>query len=125
MVPLMIANGIVRETLLLPALGRTMADVASAGLGIAIILAVTRPFLRRATDRSTAALVRISAIWLALTVSFEFLFGHYVDGQSWADLADNYALWRGHLWPVVLASVVAAPFLWGRTGGSEAPRAVS
>ena len=112
--PLMVANGIFRETVLAPSLGRSAADVASAAIGIAIILLVTMPFLRRARDRSTAALARVSVIWLVLTVAFEFLFGHYVDRKSWAELAENYAIWRGNLWPLVLASLVLAPFIWGR-----------
>jgi hypothetical protein len=114
--PLMVANGIFRETALVPSLGRTSADVASAAIGIAIILLVTMPFLRRAHDRSTASLARVSVIWLVLTVAFEFLFGHYVDRKSWAELAANYAIWRGKLWPLVLASLVLAPFVWGRRG---------
>ena len=119
LLPLMIGNGIARESVLVPALGRGPADAASAALGIAIILLVTRPFLRRAPDASTAGLARISAIWLVLTVTFEFVFGHFVDGKSWAELAGNYAIWRGRLWPVVLASLVAAPFLWGRRSANR------
>ena len=113
--PLMVANGIFREIVLVPALGRRPADVASAAIGIAIILLVTMPFLRRARDRSTAALARVSVIWLVLTVAFEFLFGYYVDLKSWAELVGNYAIWRGNLWPLVLASLVLAPFIWGRS----------
>jgi hypothetical protein len=113
--PLMVANGIFRETVLVPSLGRRPADVASAAIGIAIILLITMPFLRRARDRSTGALVRVSVIWLVLTVAFEFLFGHYVDGKSWMELVENYAIWRGNLWPLVLASLALAPFIWGRS----------
>ena len=115
LLPLMIGNGILREIALVPALGRRPADVVSAALGIAIILAVTRPFIRRATDTTVQALLRVSLVWLVLTVAFEFVFGHYVDGKSWAELAANYALWRGNLWPLVLASLVAAPFIWRRS----------
>jgi len=113
--PLMVANGVFRETVLVPSLGRGSADVASAAIGIAIILLVTMPFLRHARDRSTGALARVSVIWLVLTVAFEFLFGHYVDGKSWTELAEHYAIWRGKLWPLVLASLVLAPFIWGRS----------
>jgi hypothetical protein len=83
-------------------------------IGIAIILLVTMPFLRRARERSPGELARVSAIWLVLTVAFELLFGHYVDRKSWAELAENYAIWRGNLWPLVLASLILAPFIWGR-----------
>jgi hypothetical protein len=58
--------------------------------------------------------VRVSATWFVLTVAFELVFGHYVDHKSWTELADNYAIWRGNLWPLVLASLVRAPFIWGR-----------
>jgi len=110
--PLMVINGIFREVALVPGLDRTAADIVSAALGIIIILLVTRPFLRRLHQPTTRHLVTISAAWLILTVAFEFLFGHYVDRKSWAELAGNYALWRGKLWPIVLASLVAAPFIW-------------
>lgn len=113
--PLMIGNGILREAVLVGWLGRRGADVASALMGIVIILAVTRPFLRRAPDRTWRALATVSVTWLVLTVAFEFLFGHYVDGKSWSELVANYYLWRGALWPLVLASLIAAPFLWGRS----------
>ena len=49
-----------------------------------------------------------------LTVLFELLFGHYVDHKSWAELAANYALWNGRLWPIVLAVLAFTPFVWGR-----------
>ena len=29
-------------------------------------------------------------------------------------LLEHYALWRGELWPVVLAILTLAPFSWGR-----------
>jgi hypothetical protein len=112
--PLMVANGIFREVMLVPYLGRAGADIASAIIGIAIILSISGLFLRRATDTSFGSLARISVIWLVLTVAFEFLFGHYVDGKSWAELIGNYAIWHGRLWPLVLASLALAPFLWTR-----------
>lgn len=46
------------------------------------------------------------------TIAFEFLFGHYVDGASWQELLADYNLFAGRLWPIVLASIAAAPFVW-------------
>jgi hypothetical protein len=115
----MSANGIFRELALGPVVGRARADVVSAGLGISMILAVTyrayrsdAPHWMRGWKELRPAAV--SASWLTMTVAFEELFGHYVDGKSWSELAANYALWRGRLWPLVLLTVVLAPFLWGR-----------
>ena len=120
--PAMVLNGIVREAVLVDAAGRGLADVASAFLGIVIILLITRPFLRRMPDPTTRALARVSAVWLILTVTFEFLFGHYVDGKSWSELGANYALWEGKLWPIVLAALVLSPFIWARWAGPDRSR---
>ena len=115
----MSANGIVRELALVPVVGRTRAGVLSAALGIAIILVVTRVAYRSPADQSPRTWKQLSPagvsfLWFGMTVAFEELFGHYVDGKSWTELAANYALWRGQLWPLVLLTVVLAPFLWGR-----------
>ena len=112
---LMIANGIFRETVLVRVGSRAIADVASAALGIAIVLGATRPFLH-SRQSTTAGLLWISAMWLVMTIAFEFGFGHYVDHKSWSALVENYAIWRGRLWPVVLATFVATPFIWTARG---------
>jgi hypothetical protein len=41
--------------------------------------------------------------------------GRLVDKKSWSELLENYNVLEGRLWPVVLATLVAAPFLWSRT----------
>jgi hypothetical protein len=110
----MVGNGILREAALVPALKRSAADIVSAALGVTIILAVTRPFLHRFAGQPGAHPARVAGAWLGLTVAFEFLFGHYVDGKSWGELLANYAVWRGKLWPLVLLTVAIAPFLWTR-----------
>jgi hypothetical protein len=110
----MSANGIFRELVLRPAVGSVLADIISAMLGIAIIVAVTRWFLRPRVRQPIAHLVRVSALLVGLTVAFEFLFGHYVDRKSWSELAANYALWQGRLSPLVLATLAFMPFVWGR-----------
>ena len=112
--PAMIANGALRELVIRPAVGDIASEILSALLGIAIIVVMTRFLLRALAGRAPSALIRASATLVLLTVGFEFLFGHYVDGKSWTELVGNYALWRGHLWPLVLLSLAFMPFLWGR-----------
>ena len=115
---LMIVNGALRELVLVTVLGRTLADIASAVTGIAIILLATRWLFPPLGDVSTQGLLMISVGLMALTVIFEFTFGHYVDHKSWADLRANYALWRGRLWPIVLLVLGLTPFIWK---GTRAP----
>jgi hypothetical protein len=44
-------------------------------------------------------------------VAFEFLFGHYLGGATWESLLADYDLRQGRLWPLVLVTVLVAPWL--------------
>ena len=50
------------------------------------------------------------ALWLSLTVAFEFLFGHDVGGDSWRTLFQAYDVRRGNLWPLVIAVTAVSPY---------------
>lgn len=124
---LMPLNGALREFGLKRVLDAPFADVISAVLGIAIILAVTRAAFRIAADTPTASLWRMSATLVALTVAYEFTVG-LLGGQSWPEMLANYAIWRGRLWPLVLFTLALTPFLWRgalspRTRSSPSPPA--
>lgn len=111
---LMSANGIFRESVLVPQAGRAAADILSAVLGLGIILSVTGIFFRGLAGESTGRLARIGAVLVAATVVFELVIGRLVDGRSWSELAANYAIWRGRLWPILLVTLGLTPFIWGR-----------
>ena len=117
---LMSANGVFRELVLKPSLGATAADVLSAVLGAAIILLLTAYAFRALAGTSIGGLLAVSVALVALTVGFELVVGRFVDHRSWAELAGNYALWRGRLWPLLLAIVAVSPLLWGRWMRAEA-----
>jgi hypothetical protein len=110
----MSANGVFRELVLRRSIGPARADIVSALLGAAIILLVTARFFRPFARLPVGDIGRASGLLVALTVSFEFLFGHYVDRRSWSELIENYALWRGRLWPLLLVVIGITPFVWGR-----------
>ena len=101
---LMSLNGIFRETVLASLFRRGIAD----------LLGTTGTFFRAFPEWRRTNPLRLAAIWTALTIAFEFIFGHYVDRKSWSELAANYQVWEGRLWPLVLLSLVLAPFLWIR-----------
>ena len=111
---LMTANGVFREAFLRPQMGTRPADGVSAVLGIALILVVTAVGFRPLVGLSLGRLIGVSLLLVGLTVLFEIVIGRTVDHKSWAELAGNYAIWRGKLWPLVLAVVAATPLLWGR-----------
>lgn len=107
----MTLNGIFRETVLRRTMAGRWADIASAVLGIIIILAVTWLLFPPLAGLPLGKLLEISVVLVALTVGFEFAVGRSVDGKSWQALLDDYAIWRGHLWPLVLVTLALTPFI--------------
>ena len=118
-VPFMIMNGMLRELVLQPLMPPRIADAISVATGIAIVVILTRSLLHPLAGKPPSQLVSASLTLVVLTVCFEFLFGHYVDRRSWSDLAANYEIWNGRLWPVALVVIAFMPFLWGRWSIAE------
>lgn len=114
MVLIAIANGTAREAWLLAPLGEVRAQQVSTLsaivlFGIYIWLIVPR--LRLGSTREAAW---VGGLWLMMTLAFEFLFGPYVAGQSWAALLANYDLADGRLWPLIPLWLAIAPPLFYR-----------
>jgi hypothetical protein len=55
-------------------------------------------------------------MWVAMTVGFEFTFGHYVAGHEWSRLLRDYDLSSGRLWSVFLIWLLFAPYIFYRLG---------
>jgi hypothetical protein len=53
----------------------------------------------------------VGALWLALTLGFEFLAGHYLFGNSWEKLLHDYNILAGRVWILVLLWISAVPYL--------------
>lgn len=90
-----------------------LPDDRAHQVSTATLIAALVPYVR-AVDRrwptptaGGAAVIGMS--WTAMTVAFEFGFGHYVARQSWETLLADYDLRRGRLWPLVLVAIAAAP----------------
>jgi hypothetical protein len=64
-----------------------------------------------------AGALRIGVLWLALTLGFEFLVGHFVFRRPWATLLADYDLRRGRIWLVVLVVTFVAPLVAARLRG--------
>lgn len=111
--PAMFVNGALRELVLKRFILPDIADAISVLLAMALVVGITRYTLRGIAGKPTRTLVRASATLVVLTVAFEFLFGHYVSGDSWTSLTENYEIWNGRLWPLVVATLAFVPFLWG------------
>ena len=54
----------------------------------------------------------IGAMWLIMTIVFEFLFGHYVMDHSWKRLFHDYDLLEGRVWSLVLIWTAILPYVF-------------
>jgi hypothetical protein len=108
-----ITNGVIRETVLLPAFGTPAAFALSGLLLSALIIGVaylTLPWLHL---NQPSQQWTIGFGWLALTLVFEFSFG-LAQGKSWPLLLEAYTFKDGNIWPVVLTVTACAPFIAGK-----------
>lgn len=111
-----VLNGILREAALIPYLGKTAGLLLSGLLLSALILVVTYialPWLRPVRLRQ---LVGIGLGWVALTLVFELAFGRF-QGKAWSTLLETYTFKDGNVWPLVLLTTAAAPYIAGRLRG--------
>lgn len=112
-----IANGVLRESLLNAALGERVAlPVSGLLLGALIFLVAlgTVPFLRA---NSAVQLWLAGGLWVLLTLLFEFGFGHWVTGKSWAELRAVFNPLTGNLMLVALLVAGVSPYAVGRLRG--------
>ena len=99
-------NGILREYTYGPLVGEQVAHLLSSLLLIAVVLAVAYGSLRLVrVPYGPGDLVAVGAMWVVLTVAFEFLFGRYVVGHPWSRLLAEYNLLRGRVWALVLLGI--------------------
>lgn len=108
---LAILNGGLRQALLVPWFGEPVGHVVSTVLLSGLILGAAwflDPRIRAASARDAWA---VGALWVVLTVAFEFLAGHYLFGDPWARLLADYNLGQGRVWILVPVTTLLAPAL--------------
>jgi hypothetical protein len=88
--------------------GELAAHQISTGTLIAALARYSRAPERRWPIPTTRS-AWIGGIWLSLTVVFEFVFGHYVAGESWTRLVRNYDARKGRIWGLVPVSMAILP----------------
>lgn len=114
---LAVANGLLREHVLIPALGSFAGLAASGALLSATILLVAYLAAPWYGPLSTRRWLGIGLYWLALTLAFEFGLGRYVQHHTWDELLAAYTFQGGNLWPLVLLATVLSPWIAARMRG--------
>ena len=108
---LMPLNGALREFGFKRVMPVPAAELLSVATGILLILATTRWLFRIPAGTANAALALQSLTLVVLTVAYEFAIG-IAGGHTLRELLEHYAIWKGRLWPLVLAVLAATPWLW-------------
>lgn len=116
-IPIAIANGALRDLLIAPRAGDALAHVISTVLLCGAILVWTWLTVGWIEPADARTAVRIGLFWLALTVAFEFLAGHFVFGTPWRRLLADYDLAAGRIWVLVPVTTAIAPWLAARSNG--------
>ncbi len=111
---LAILNGAAREKIY----ARFMPELAAHQLSTLIAIVLFGAYIwllgKIRPLESSGQAVAIGCTWLAMTVSFEFVFGHFVMQHSWDKLLHDYNLFKGRVWLLVLLWTSAAPYLFYR-----------
>ena len=114
---LAVMNGGVRDTWLSPRLGDTAGRALITVLLSLLILLATWTTIRWIGPRTAGQALTVGAVWLLLTVAFEFGVGHYAFGKSWSELLADYDVSRGRIWILVLVVTLLAPAMTARLRG--------
>ena len=108
-----VANGVFRETVLIPRMDEYAAHVLSTALLVVAILAVSfGSFQWSATEYALAELIVIGVGWTVLTVGFEFLVGA-AEGTPVSVTIGQYDVFAGQVWIAVPLTLLFAPVLFG------------
>ena len=108
---LAVLNGGVRDTWLSPVLGDTAGRAISSVLLALLIILATWLTIRWIGPATAGQAMTVGALWVVLTLAFEFGAGHYGFGKSWTELLADYDLLRGRIWILVLLTTFVAPLL--------------
>ena len=111
----MFANGAVRALVWQPRLGEHLARQVATGLGVLIVFGFAFLFVRRLESPTNGELLGVGALWLMLTLAFEFGLG-YITGMSWEAMLADYDIREGRLWPLIPTAALIAPWFWGAVG---------
>jgi len=102
-------NGGMRQAFVSPRLGERAGHIVSTLILCFLIALVAWLVIGWIAPVAWRHALLIGLVWLALTLAFEFLAGHYLFGNPWAKILADYNVFRGRIWLLVLATCVAAP----------------
>ena len=108
------ANGMLREAWLTPQLGEQLGRAVSSLILAAAVFVVTWFTIGWIRPVSADDAWIVGLVWVAMTLAFEFLAGHYLFGNPWSRLLAEYNVVEGRIWALVLIATLVAPIVTAR-----------
>ncbi len=112
MVLIAILNGATRDLLYGKKMPELRAHQISTVTGAMLLGVYIWALVRYLTPESAQQAISAGLLWLVLTIAFEFIFGRFVAGHSWARLLRDYDVFAGRLWAPLLVWIALAPYLF-------------
>lgn len=106
-----IANGGIRDFGYEERVGESTAGQISTGTLIALLALYFWVLQRRWPLASRQDALSVGAVWVVLTVLFEFGFGSAAEGLAWGEMLEPYDVTKGNLWILVLLWIGAGPMV--------------
>ena len=107
-----ILNATLRELIYKKPLGDLAAHQISTATGIVFFGIIFYFIFKKWKIEFVKHAIFIGLIWLGLTILFEFGFGHYIMGNPWQKLLQDYNLAEGRVWSLFLAWITIAPYFF-------------
>jgi hypothetical protein len=123
MLLLAVLNGALREAVLTPRLGDTVARQVSTLLLLALFAGWFWLLHRRWPLSSASQAWLVGALWLAMTLAFETFMGWVLGGKTWPQVFEDYDVLAGRIWLLVPLFTLVGPYVFLRaTAGTRRGR---
>ncbi len=109
-IPLAIANGFMRDSLLEPLMGKYALPLSGIVLS-ALVFLLCWFFVPRLGAANQRTYIITGACWVVLAVAFECAMGIFILKASWGELMAAYNPASGNLWVFVLMCIGIFPWL--------------
>lgn len=109
-----VVNGAIRDGVYKELLGELAAHQVSTLTGVSLFAVIIWWMTRLWPMHSSRQAWTVGFIWLIMTISFEFVFFHFVVGHPWSKLLHDYNILEGRVWILVLLWTFIAPYVFFR-----------
>lgn len=111
MMVLAVLNGGLRDVLYKPHVGELAAHQIST---VSLLIVFFGYFWLLDTSRpvvSSKQAWTIGTTWLVLTLAFETILGHFIIGQPWSRLLQDYDIFAGRVWILIPLWTLVGPYV--------------